>query len=92
MDALQAPLALLLLERCDLVSICADKLQLQALRRVHSLQVQVGGPRKTSSLRRDSLWGKCKKRVTVTPVVRPRSPGSWCTSFISGPGDRQRTC
>ena len=40
-NALQAPLALLLLERCDLLSVCAHQLQLQALRRLHSLQVQV---------------------------------------------------
>ena len=59
-DALQAPLALLLLERRDLVSVCADKLQLQALRRLHSLQVQVGIPRKNSSLRRDSPWGNVR--------------------------------
>ncbi len=40
-NALQAPLALLLLERRDLLSVCANQLQLQALRRLHSLQVQV---------------------------------------------------
>ena len=53
MNALQAPLALLLLKRRNLLSVCPDQLQLEALRRLHSLQVQV--KTRTLTQKRDSL-------------------------------------
>ena len=58
-NALQAPLALLLLERRNLVSVCPDQLQLEALRRLHSLQVEVG--MKTLTQREAVSWGKRKE-------------------------------
>ena len=56
-NALQAPLALLLLERGNLLSVCPDQLQLETLRRLHSLQVQVGNEKLRTLTSRQTVSG-----------------------------------